>query len=127
MFKVAGVRNPRSLRTTASFTVNTYDAKGYMIEFKNDQVTVTMVEVPKINGAQVVPSTKVVGGLAIYSFSITPSTPLVTGDQLTLTFPDDYNVPLANTVTTCAALAGLSSISCKPQGPFGLQATLTFG
>ena len=98
-----------------------------MIEFKSDQVTVTMVDVPKISSAQVTPSAQVVGGLATYSFYITPSTPLVTGDQLILTFPDDYNVPLANTVTTCAALAGLSKISCKPQGPFGLQATLSFG
>jgi hypothetical protein len=107
VFKVSGIRNPRSLRTTQSFTINTYDSKGFMIEFKTDQVAVTMIEVPTISSAQVNPLAKVVGGLAIYQFFITPTTPLISGDQLTLTFPDDYNVPLANTVTNCAVISGL--------------------
>ncbi len=51
VFKVSGIRNPRSLRTSSSLTINTYDSKGYMIEFKTDQVTVTMLEVQKIFSA----------------------------------------------------------------------------
>ena len=51
VLKISGLRNPRSLKSTASFTVNTYDSKGFMIEFKTDQITVTMIEVPKIAAA----------------------------------------------------------------------------
>jgi hypothetical protein len=36
IIKISGIRNPRSLKTSQSFTINTYDSKGYMIEFKLD-------------------------------------------------------------------------------------------
>ena len=127
VFKVSGIRNPRSLKTTASLTIDTFDSKGFMIEFKYDMVTVAMQEVSKIANAQVTPSAKVVGGLATYTFLVTPATPLVSGDQITITFPEDYNVPVANTFTACAAVSGLQGLSCKTQGPFGLLATLTLG
>jgi hypothetical protein len=68
VFKVSGIRNPRSLKTTASLTIDTFDSKGFMIEFKYDMVTVAMQEVSKVANAQVTPSAKVVGGLATYTF-----------------------------------------------------------
>ena len=55
VFKVSGIRNPRSLKTTASLTIDSFDSKEYMIEFKYVMVAMTMQEVSKIVNAQVFP------------------------------------------------------------------------
>jgi hypothetical protein len=51
VFKVSGIRSPRSLRTSSSMKVYTYDSRGFMIEFKTDQMTVTMLEVSRVVSA----------------------------------------------------------------------------
>jgi len=70
VFKVSGIRNPRSLKTTATMAVTTFDSKGYTIEYKKDQMSVTMLEVNPVSYASVSPTALVVGGLTSYSFSI---------------------------------------------------------
>ena len=53
MVKVSGISNPRSLKTSSSFKVFTYDNLGYMIEFKNDMMAVTMSETRNVMAANV--------------------------------------------------------------------------
>ncbi len=53
MVKVSGINNPRSLKTSSSFRVFTYDSLGFMIEFKTDMMAVTMGDTKNVMAANV--------------------------------------------------------------------------
>lgn len=86
-----------------------------------------MEDTPSIFAASVSSSSYVVTDTATYTFSINPSTPLITGDVITLIFPDEFNNPVANTLTQCLGVVGLvSSLSCKAIGPNSIHISAVF-
>ena len=66
MVKVSGIYNPRSIKTSSSFKVFTYDSIGYMIEYKTDMMAVTMSSTRNVMAASVSPSSSTVGDKATY-------------------------------------------------------------
>lgn len=126
MVKVSGILNPRSLKTSTSFKVFTFDSLGYMIEFKTDMMAVTMTGTKNILAANVQPSSSIVGEKATYVFTVTPATKLINGDMVSILFPTEFNVPIARTLQSCTANNNLAGISCKINGPNGILATLAF-
>lgn len=64
---------------------------------------------------------------ASYLFTIRPATPLITGDVISITFPNEFNVPIINTLKSCTGGSGMNSATtCKPNGPHGLLLTASF-
>jgi hypothetical protein len=64
VFSVTNLVNPRSLKVSSSFQVFTYDSRGFMIEYKLDQMAATMDTTLPVVSALVSPSMTVVGGTA---------------------------------------------------------------
>ena len=86
-----------------------------------------MEDTPMILAASVCSSSYVVADSAVYTFSINPSTPLVNGDLITLTFPDEFNNHVANTLTQCLGVVGLiNNLACKAVGPNSIQIVAAF-
>ena len=127
LFQVSGIQNPRSLRTSGSFQVFTYDSKGYMIDFKLDQLGVQMQQAQKLQLLEVVPSSQVVATTSAYLLTLTPTVPILAGDVISVTFPNDYITPLPYTLTTCHGVDVLAAnLSCKSTGPNSLSLTVAF-
>ncbi|CDW73754.1 UNKNOWN [Stylonychia lemnae] len=124
---ISGLKNPRSLQTTGSFTVQTYSSLGDLIDIKTDQMTVTMKDTNVLTTQTVQSNTLVVGSVNYYTFTIASPTPLVNGDKVLIQFPTQLNQPLANTLSSCSGVTNLaSSLPCSISGPYGVIVTLSF-
>ena len=87
-FEVTNVRNPRSLKPTSFFVIQTQDNEGYLVEESLDTAYVEMTSTPKITSSSVKSESKVVGELTDYNFRIRPKVPLIEGDILEIVLPD---------------------------------------
>lgn len=67
------------------------------------------------------PDSFVVGFTTSYLITISASTPLVSGDIISLTFPSEMNSPLANTLSKCRGVSSIdTTLSCKSNGLYGV-------
>jgi hypothetical protein len=98
-----------------------------MIDFKLDQLGVQMQEAQKLQLQEVVPYSQVVATTSSYLMTLTPAEPILAGDVISVTFPNDYITPLPYTLTSCHGVDYLSAnLSCKTTGPNSLSVTVTF-
>lgn len=93
--KFPGVRNPRSLAPSSSFTVTTTDSSGVSIDSMSSGFTVTMTSVSELQGVTVqnTKTAKINGAFDPYKVIVTVQTPTASGDKVVLQFPTSMTFP----------------------------------
>ena len=120
---VAGVSNPRSTLATGSFSVTTTDSSDNVIDATTTGMTVTMSSVPDLGSVSVAGTDKTNGASTDYTFDIVPGPTLVDGDYLTIAFPTETTLP--GSLSTCEAVAVITTITCQIQVGGAVKVTLS--
>ena len=112
--KIPGIRNPRSMGTSSSFTISTTDSSGTLIDIASSGFTVTMTSVSNLQSATVqnTNSGKINGAFDPYQVFITPQTPTTDGDKVVLQFPTTMTFPTSSASLSCTGGSNVGTISC---------------
>jgi hypothetical protein len=87
-----GATNPRTTQQTQTFEIDTFDSKGNQID-QGFKVSTQMTQANLIQIMSVTSDSQVNGALSNYTFSINTPFPLMQGDVITYTFPNDISPP----------------------------------
>mmetsp|Transcript_8756 Transcript_8756/g.8058 ORF Transcript_8756/g.8058 Transcript_8756/m.8058 type:complete len:98 (+) Transcript_8756:1857-2150(+) len=97
-----------------------------MIDFKGDNLAVTMSEALELESIEVDPESYVVGQSTFYLFKIRTIFELKNGDILFMEFPEELSSPLFETFAYCQGVRYLQkALSCSVSGKYGLYLTLS--
>ena len=112
---VPGVTNLRYVGTSSTFTIQTTDSAGNTIDIATTGPVVNTVTARSITSGSIsIDNAPVLNGETdSYVVTITPSTALVVGDRITLTFPTMLTV---SSSATCSAVLGFTGVSCSIVG-----------
>lgn len=93
-----GIRNPRSLGTSGSFTITTTDSSGNVIDTQSSGFTVTMLTVSDLQAVSIdnTATDEVNGAFNPYQVFITPLTPAIDNDKVVLQFPTAMTFPTSS-------------------------------
>jgi hypothetical protein len=90
--KFTGLRNPRTLEPSESFTITTYDEDGYIID-EGTGFSITMTTMGSLTSVSVSMDNTTNGAIANYTFNVKTTIPFYDEDILYITFPDDIVLP----------------------------------
>ena len=110
---LSGIRNPRTSETTDYFILATKDSEGNMIDQSSGQFTMSASEPIEFSKFQVTMENKVNLEKSNFTVSFSTAFPLVDGDILYITFPDEL---VLDEDTQCEAGKGLEEIACSNTG-----------
>ena len=117
MFELKGLRNPRTTLTTDKFFLTTLDSDlASTIDSGYDLATKMTIEAT-LAAFDAAPSNVTNGADNTYTFSMDPgSLPLLDGDRLSFTMPDQITVPSQSAELACRPVEGLEKITCSVSG-----------
>lgn len=95
---IPGIRNPRSLGTSESFTVTTTDSSGTAIDSLSTGFTVTMLSVSELQAVSIenTETDEINGEYDPYQVIVTAQTPTANGDKVILKFPTSMSFPASS-------------------------------
>lgn len=100
VFTISGLKNPSTLSTTSSFTVETLTSTGYTIMYKNTDLTMTTTQRGTITSASAAPVTTDLGVSTNYLITFTPSNSLPQNAFLQIGIPEEISVTTGTTTMT---------------------------
>lgn len=119
----SNVRNPPSMKTSASFKVYTRGPSGALVNFIDTGLTVTMTVAATAAGFTVAPISVTVGQSTNYNFQIVHTvTAHAINDYAIITIPSLMTLP---TTPSCTAVSGIASITCFAMTNTQLKVTYT--
>jgi hypothetical protein len=112
---IPGVRNPRSLATSSSFTVTTSDNSLVAIDTLATGFTTKMTSTSDLQSVSVsnTATLKINGNTGTYQIIVTVSTPPQNGDRLKLQFPTAIGFPVSASTLSCSPGSNVTAISCS--------------
>ena len=110
---IPGIRNPRSVSTSSSFTVTTSDNSGNNIDSLSSGFTIAMTSASNLQFVAVsnTNSTALNGFFDRYQVIVTVQTPTVNGDMLVVQFPTAFTFPTSSSSLSCTAGTNITTIS----------------
>lgn len=104
---VSGILNPRSMKTTGTFQIKTYDSSGNVIDYKTEGLTVTMTDTKSISYGYAYPNSYTVGIKTTYMIVLTASVPVYSGDTVYIVFPSEVGSPISATISKCYGIKNM--------------------
>ena len=92
---VLNIRNPRSTKTTGIFKFNSYESRGFLIDYYRESNTAVTMTAPAIltNAKVYTVSSYRVGDLKVqYTFEIKLAMPLSPGDYILIGMPEGNEI-----------------------------------
>ena len=114
VFRLAGVRNPRTTQTTGTFFVTTFAPGDLESEIDSGyEVSTQMQEEGQLGQFDASPRNRTNGAEDVYEFSVRTEIPLLEGDRLSFSLPAQLTAPSAASELNCLPGEGLARISCS--------------
>eukprot|EP00347_Sterkiella_histriomuscorum_P010553 403375847 len=97
-FSVQGIKNPRTTQTTSIFYFYSYDSDSYKIDSSGqyDYFTATMTSLSDLTAITIDKSNNTNNAVTNYFFTLTPNSPILQNDQISIKFPPEIKLPDAN-------------------------------
>jgi len=110
-FKVSSILNPRLVGPNYQFVVTSVDNLGFTMDssIPDPNFNIQMKTPGTINSFSVSASNTTNGAITTYSLTISPNTPIFSGDVLMLTFPAEISLP-SSTNLQCSGFSNQVSL-----------------
>ena len=106
-----GIRNPRTFQTSSTFTVQTQDSSGYIID-SGTAFTITMNSMGSLDSVAASMANLTNGALTTYTLTFSTLIPIASNDIFYITFPKEI-IPSSSSSVTCTASKNLNTVSCS--------------
>ena len=114
VLEIPGIRNPRSLSASSSFSVTTTDNSANVIDTLSAGFTVSMASVLDLQDVSIenTATDEINGAFDSYQVFVTAQTPTANGDRVVLRFPTSMSFPTSSASLTCTAGSNVVAVSC---------------
>lgn len=114
--EIGGLRNPRSIRPSDAIVVITMDPDGTSQIDSGFDMPVTMTIPADMTSFDVQASAFTNGETNTYTFSIQQPIPLIAGDRIVFTMPDELAPPADSAAMACAGVTNINVMVCEIAG-----------